>query len=334
MKLFSVLFLVACLLFGCTSPESLQRHRDLTAWLHPNGKIKVLCTTRMILDLVKEIGGDNVDGIALIMGGIDPHSYQLVKGDDDKFSHADLIFYNGLGLEHRPGLQYGLVNRENSVAIGDLIIQSEPSLLIRIFDEPDPHIWMDISIWAKAIPVIAERLIRFRPDQENAFRENSRKLLQKMLNYDQRIRSEMLTVPEEFRYLVTTHDAFNYFARAYLASESERVTNQWKSRVAAPEGLAPESQLSPCLIRMIVDYLKKNHVHVIFSEEGVNVDSLIKIISVAREEGLIVSMSQQSLYSDSLKPADDDENSYLTTMLYNTEVIINSILPEKKSVSK
>ena len=78
---------------------SCKRNSFTNDWMSKeNGKIKVLATTAMIADLVKQVGGDEVDVIILIQGDVDPHSYEMRKGDAEKFDHADLIFYNGLGL--------------------------------------------------------------------------------------------------------------------------------------------------------------------------------------------------------------------------------------------
>src|ERR1700690_968816 len=92
--LFIAIFFVSC--------DRKMGNEALKGWMQENGKLKVLCTTAMVADLVAHVGGQEVDCYILIQGQHNPHSYQLVKGDDEKFSRADLIFYNGLGLEHGP----------------------------------------------------------------------------------------------------------------------------------------------------------------------------------------------------------------------------------------
>src|ERR1700722_13190650 len=91
------------------------------SWKEPNGKVKVLATIAMIGNLVEQIGGDYVDTFTLIGGELDPHSYQLVKGDDEKLAFANIIFFNGLGLEHGPSLQRYLYHEPKAIAIGDHI---------------------------------------------------------------------------------------------------------------------------------------------------------------------------------------------------------------------
>ena len=106
--------LLLCL-FGCgSSPES-----PLHRWMQDNGKVKILSTTAMIDDLVGQIGGDRVDHLVLITGEMDPHSYEMVKGDEEKFSCASLIFFNGLGFEHGASLRAQLQNHPHAIALGN-----------------------------------------------------------------------------------------------------------------------------------------------------------------------------------------------------------------------
>ena len=94
MKIISLL--LSLLVVGCSSSP---KKGELREWMEPSGKLKVLATTAFVQDLVQKVGGDHIDTLTLIKGDLDPHSYQLVKGDDEKLGFANLIFYNGLGLE-------------------------------------------------------------------------------------------------------------------------------------------------------------------------------------------------------------------------------------------
>ena len=100
-----------------------------------------------------------------------------------------------------------------------------------------------------------------------------------------RIKSRMQAIPSEKRFLVTSHDAFNYFTRAYLASEDELETDSWQKRFAAPEGLAPESQLSPSDIQHIIGHLHKYNINVLFPESNVSKDSIRKILQARKCKG-------------------------------------------------
>ena len=116
-----IVFLFLTLLIGCVDHPSY-----FEKWASDDGKIKILTTTGMIGNLVQEIGKEKVDCLVLIHGQIDPHSYELVKGDDEKLERADLIFYNGLGLEHGASLSYFLSQAPHACSIGDIIKEDHP----------------------------------------------------------------------------------------------------------------------------------------------------------------------------------------------------------------
>ena len=119
--------LVLLCISACSGPE---RADEWKQWKTDNGKVKVLTTIAMIADLVKAIGDGHVDTLTLIKGELDPHSYQLVKGDDEKFASAQLIFFNGLGLEHGPSLQQQLYHSPNAIGLGDKIKDADPKKIL------------------------------------------------------------------------------------------------------------------------------------------------------------------------------------------------------------
>lgn len=314
------LFLTFVLLLVSCEPSAENSRDSLRVWMQPNGKLKVLSTIAMIDDLVDQIGGPYVDGITLIKGDLDPHSYQLVKGDDEKLAFADLIFYNGLGLEHGPSLQNFLHSSSKATALGDKLRESDPQAIILYKGQVDPHIWMDIGMWMKIVPYIVEALSQKDPNHVEEYRKNGEALLSKMSQVNEEVKNELQSIPSEKRYLVTTHDAFNYFTRAYLSEEGE-TDKQWQERFAAPEGLAPESQISSSDIQEILDHLTKYHIHVIFPESNVNRDSIRKIVQAGKEKGLELKIAEVSLYADAMGKPHSDGDGYLKMIRHNATSI-------------
>jgi manganese/zinc/iron transport system substrate-binding protein len=306
-------------LLACTGQSS--NHGQLKAWLQPNGRLKVLCTTAMINDIVQRIGDDHIDSLVLIRGELDPHSYQLVKGDDEKLSSADIIFSSGLGLEHGPSLARYLHNSDKAVPLGDKIAAQEPSLILMIDGQVDPHIWMDISLWARIIPIAVETLSQRDPEHAELYRANGQKLSQEMKETHQALHDQLQQIPEAKRYLVSSHDAFNYFARAYLAAPGERMKS-WLERCMAPEGLAPDSQLGAMDIQKIIDHLLTFHIAVIFAESNVSRDSLRKIVSAGKEKGLDIVIAADALYGDAMGPPGSDGDSYLKMIQHDANVLV------------
>ena len=298
--------------FGC-SDNPKRGDSPLKGWMEKNGKLKVLSTTRMIEDLVSQIGGERVDSLCLIQGDLDPHSYELVKGDGEKLSFAALVFFNGLGLEHGASLSYQLSHHPSAVALGDLIGQKRPDLILVSEGQWDPHIWMDVSMWAEGVDGIAEALSEKDPEGRGCFEENKEAVKKKMLETHDQIGKSFLQVPDERRYLITSHDAFHYFGRAYLATPEERENGKWKERIAAPEGLAPDGQLSVAEIQHVLGYLMEHQVRVIFPEANVSREALKKIRNACRSKGLEVNLSEKPLFGDSMGEGD----AYLQMMVKN-----------------
>lgn len=309
------------LVVGCSN-EHKNRQSEMKEFRSKNGKIKALSTIAMIEDLVSQVGGDYVDSMVLMRGDLDPHSYQLVKGDDEKLAYADVVFYNGLGLEHGPSLQKFLETNPKAFGLGNKILEHYPSLILKAQGQLDPHIWMDVSIWMKTIPFIVEVLSSRDPSHAETFRSNGQRLIEKLQESHEAIKKAMEAIPEEKRYLVTSHDAFNYFTRAYLASAQEKIEGTWMKRFAAPEGLAPESQLSASHIQQIIDYLTLHNVHVIFPESNVSKDSIRKIVSAGKEKGLDITIAPCCLYADAMGEPGSDADSYQKMIHHNVEWII------------
>lgn len=318
----TLLFFCLTLGWACSRSQEVSETRQ---WMTSTGQIKVLSTTAMIDDIVKRIGGEYVNTLVLIKGDLDPHSYQLVKGDDEKLKIADVIFANGLGLEHGPSLKYNLENNPKAVALGDIILKEHPELILYVNGQPDPHIWMDISMWVRIIDPIVAALSKQDPAHAEEFKNNGDLLKMKMTQAHEEIYLLIQQIPSEKRYLVTSHDAFNYFTRAYLADDQEE-DQQWQNRFAAPEGLAPESQLSTADIQWIIDHLSKYQITVVFPETNVSRDSLRKIVSAAKEKGLTLRIAEEPLYSDAMGPPGSFGDTYLEMISHNAIVIARYIM--------
>jgi manganese/zinc/iron transport system substrate-binding protein len=308
---FSIIF---CLLFLISCVGGINQHRSV--WLEDNGKVKVLCTTEIIADIVRGVGGDDIDVDVLIPRDLDPHSYELVKGDYDRFEFANLIVSNGLGLERGSSLFNLLSNNERVVELGDEIMEEAPQEICTIDHHPDPHIWMDISVWQRTVKIVVKALSDLDEGRRGVFEERGELVVAELLHADIEILELLNSIPEEHRYLVTVHDAFNYFVKRYFSSHAELEDGSWRLRQEAPEGLSPESGLSSTDIRRILDYIEAHDIRVIFYEHNVNVDSLMKIIDVAKETGFPLKLSDEGLYSDTL-----GSNTYLEMMHYNAATI-------------
>jgi manganese/zinc/iron transport system substrate-binding protein len=327
MKIHSIFSLLFCsfLLFFCScSGNSAQTELSETdSWIADEGKIRALSTIGMIDDLVKKVGGEYVNSISLIKGNLDPHTYELVKGDGEKLEYADIIFYNGLGLEHGPSIRHSLETSSVSVPLGDIIYQQYKESILVVDGQLDPHIWMDISMWMRTLPIIVQKLSEKDPEHAKYYRQNGKDLLAEMKSAHKEVLKLLHTVPEEKRYLVTSHDAFNYFARTYLAGVAEKGKEQWGDRFQAPEGLAPDAQISTSDIQRTIDHLEKYQIHTLFPESNVSKDSIKKILDAATEKGMLLEIANTSLYGDAMGSPGSEGDTYLKMIKHNALTISN-----------
>lgn len=308
---------------ACTGSS---KKAERSSWSRDSTKLKVLSTTAIIDNLIEEIGKDKIHHLSLITGELDPHSYELVKGDDEKIAYADVIFYNGLELEHGASLKYQLLACKNAYAVSDFI--KDKNSYIFIDGQVDPHIWMDARLLSSAIEPIAEVLGKSDPENALFYLQNAKDLKQQMLALDKEVETFLQAVPEEKRYLITSHDAFYYFTRRYLAEEKELLSEAWKKRCRAPEGLAPDGQMSPKDIAAIIEHALEYKIRVVFTESNVNQDALRKIVRVLKQKGQLAALSEDPLYGDALGPPGSDADSYVQMMRSNAKNMRKHLVQE------
>ncbi len=321
MKFLSICILCVLTLWGCRSQGTLTPFEE---WEQEKGKIRVLSTTAMIEDLVKKVGGERISSLTLIVGEIDPHSYELVKGDNEKFNLAQVVFYNGLGLEHGASLRCQLKEHKVAVSLGELLLKKDPEHILYTDNQVDPHIWMDISLWKEGIDPIVEALASVDPDGASFYVSNGERLKQEMQQEHEHIYQKLQSIPQEKRYIVTSHDAFNYFTRAYLATPEEVKNGGWQKRFDAPEGLAPEGQLSVSHIQKVIAHLMRYDIHRVFPESNVSQDSLKKVVDACRQKGFKVTIEKEGLYGDSMGPAGSGAETYLGMINHDASVLKRS----------
>jgi len=297
-----LLLLVLC---ACTSARSQQ----------PSG-IRVVSTIAQIGCLASEIGGNRISSEVLVRGEINPHSYELVKGDDEKIQQADLLLYNGLGLEHGASVVSLVRAHPNALGVADAIQKLHPDKILWKGQVPDPHVWMDVALWAEAVDPIADKLCALDPAGQEEFRARAQVLKQKMLQTNEEMFAVLQHVPAEKRYLITSHDAFGYFTRSYLAVPGETA---WQERFSAPEGLAPDGQLNPADLKAIILCLQKHKIEILFPESSVSRDSIRKLAAAGRELGLNIRICQDVLYGDTFR------GTYLDAMKHNAETIARGL---------
>jgi manganese/zinc/iron transport system substrate-binding protein len=311
-----IIFLPAFLAVACSSSTE-KKNFALDQWIREEGKVKVLATTAIVGSLVEMVGGEEIDLLILMGRDLDPHSYEMVKGDADKFKYADIVFSNGLFLEHSASMQAELKHHKRSIRLGDEVAKKYREEILFVNGQVDPHIWMDLSLWSKCIDPIVKALSAQDPEHAKKYEERGRKATLLLEKEDREVRTKMESIPVDKRYLVTSHDAFNYFGRRYLSLPTEMKSEEWRERVHAIQGLAPDEQISPLEILEIVEYILKRDICVIFPEANLSQDALKKVVDSCLRKGKKVSLCKETLYGDTL-----GGKTYIEMIHYNTDVLI------------
>lgn len=274
-----------------------------------NSQPKVTATSTIIADLTAQIGADKIQLTGILQPGADPHVYEPIPKDSKSLETADLILYNGFNLE--PGL-IKLMNatalKAKKLPVGEAVTPLE---LDKGKGEivPDPHVWGDVKNVIKMVAVIRDALIELSPAEREKFTQNAVKLTAELTQLDTWIQQEIATIPPNKRRLVTTHDAFQYYSRAYgLAIVGTLI------------GISTEEQPSAQTVKKLAEAIKAAGVPAIFAETTIN-PALIK--TVAQEAG--VKLAPHQLYSDSIGAPGSDGDTYIKMMKANTRSIVEAL---------
>ncbi|NJL54251.1 MAG: zinc ABC transporter solute-binding protein [Leptolyngbyaceae cyanobacterium RM2_2_4] len=269
---------------------------------------RVVSTSTIIADLTLQVGGDAIEHTGILTPGADPHVYEPVPQDSIAFEQAALIFYNGYNLE--PALirllESAGVSAER-VAVGERV---EPlDLDVGNQPVPDPHVWGDVENAITMVETIRDELSELAPENTATFRANAAALIRDLERLDTWIATQIATIPVQQRYLVTTHDAFQYYAIAYGLVITGTLI-----------GISTEEQPSAQTVSQLVDDIRAAGVPAIFAETTIN-PALIR--TVAEEAG--VELAAQELYSDSLGAPGSAGDSYVKMLVANTQTIVEAL---------
>jgi manganese/zinc/iron transport system substrate-binding protein len=278
----------------------------------PAAPPRILSTVGMVGDLVREIGGDRVRAETLLGEGVDPHTYRPTRADIARLNAADMIFYNGLLLEGQMTDVFVRIARSGKPVFAVTELLAADQLLQEDDGKDDPHVWMDVSLWARAAERVRDELIRFRPRDADMFRRNGDDLARRLSALDAYVKQVIGSVPEQRRILVTAHDAFGYFSRRYGIA------------VEGIQGLSTEAEAGVRRIQELVDMLVERRVPAVFVETSVNDRNVRAVIEGAAAKGHRVAVGG-SLFSDAMGPPGSYEGTYVGMMDHNATVIARAL---------
>lgn len=309
MKKILSLVMVFCmvLVFAVGCGNKVSENKDAT------GKKNVVVTTSFLGDMVEQIAKDKVNVDVIIPTGEDPHLYVAKPEDLNKIKNGDLILYHGLHFEGK--MQEVLEKKGAAVAknFGD----SEVGKMEEDGQEViDPHFWFDLNLYKKAVDEANMQLSSLLPEYKAEFEKNTAEYKAKLDKLNEENKTLLGAIPKEHRFLITPHDAFNYFSRMY------------DIEVVAPQGVSTSSEVANKDIEKTADFIVKNKVKAIFSESTTNPERMKKLQEIVKSKGYdvkIVSGEGKELYSDSLGPKGSDGSTFIDMYRHNVKLIHDNL---------
>ncbi len=293
--------LVAALtFFGATGCEAEKRERKL-----------VVATTGMIADLVERVSGGKVEVMQLMQAGVDPHLYKAKESAIRRLFQADLVFYNGLHLEGK--MDRLLKNNPKAVAVARDILAHAEDLLLEDEGQHDPHIWFDVSLWARALDVVEAELIKLDPSHAELYRRNAAEYRSELKALHEEVKRDLASIPQSQRVLVTAHDAFRYFGRAY------------EIEVYGLQGVSTASQAGLREVQEVVNLVVSRNIKALFVESSVPPDGVNAIVARCRDRNHRVSVPDDTLFSDAMGDPGTPEGTYPGMVRHNVRLIVDAL---------
>ncbi len=296
------------------------------AWAQAPAPLRVVTTTAMVADTLREVGGECVDVVHLMGPGIDPHLYRASAGDVDRLGRAELIVHNGLGLEGQLGAVLDrLGSRVPTLALAAAAASASAEAAASVPAEadllegedtyagrPDPHLWLDAELWSYAAAPTADAIAELRSACGDDARARAAAYAERLLALDAWATASVASVPEAQRTLVTSHDAFRYFGRAY------------DLEVHGIEGISTESEASIADIRATADLVLDTGVPAIFVESTMSSRTIEAVQAAARDRGAEVTIGG-SLFGDAMGEAGTPEGTLIGMLRHNVITIVTAL---------
>ncbi|MEZ5337501.1 MAG: zinc ABC transporter substrate-binding protein [bacterium] len=276
-------------------------------------RLDVVCTTGMIADIVEQIGGEHLSVHCMMGPGVDPHLYQATTGDVQALADADIVFYNGLHLEAKLGELLEKLGQQRPVIAVTGDIPEERLLSPAEFEGlHDPHVWMDVELWMIAADTVTESLVSIDPVHEKEYRLNSSRIRQELILFSSDIYQLCAEIPESRRILITAHDAFNYFGRAY------------GFEVRGLQGISTQAEAGTADVRELAEFIVDRQIPAIFVESSVPQRNIEAVQAACASRGFEVAIGGE-LFSDAMGTAGTPEGTYVGMIRHNVVTLLAAL---------
>jgi manganese/zinc/iron transport system substrate-binding protein len=293
---------------GCGKPVAATQAPDLSG-----RTVRVVATTSMVTDLVTRVAGDRATVTGLMGTGIDPHGYKASERDVMTLAEADLVFYNGLHLEAKMSdVLERVEGRIETAAVTDGIPRDRLIASPQFTAAYDPHVWFDVSLWMDAVREVADVLARVDPTHADVYARNAEDYVEELGRLDEEVRALVAFVPPERRVLVTAHDAFGYFGRAY------------GFEVYGLQGISTVTEAGAADVQRLADFIAERRIPAVFVESSVPQQTIRAVQEAVRSRGFEVEIGGQ-LFSDAMGDAGTPEGTYPGMVLHNVRTITSAL---------
>ncbi len=277
-------------------------------------KLRVVTTIGMITDIVKNVGGTRVQVTGIVEPGVDPHFYSLTPKDVQRLGSAHIIFYNGLHLEAKMGDILAKMSEDTlTVAVTDAV---DRSLLLTPAEYEglyDPHLWFDVKLWMQAVGKVRDALSEFDADNTDLYRSNAERYLTELVELNEYVQSQVERVPSQQRVLVTAHDCFNYFGKAY------------GFEVRGLQGISTATEVGIADIQELATFIAERSISAIFVESSVSPRSLKAVKAAVKSKGFDVEIGGE-LFTDAMGNEGTPEGTYIGMIRHNIDTIVHALI--------
>jgi len=290
-----VILVLTIIMFGCGSKDNKTN----------SGKIRTVSSITIINDVVKNIGGDKIEAVSICAVGLDPHTYKPKPNDPRLISESDLVFINGFALEH--WIEEMVRNAGGNKKVVTVTEGLTPMTDEKGYGDPDPHAWFNVQNVKTYAANVEKALSEYDKPNATYYKQNLDTYLKKLDSLDAWIKTEIATIPQEKRVLITSHDAFRYFGKAYGLE------------VRGLQGISTEAKAQTEDVKKLIDLIKERKLSSVFIETSVNPKLLEEI---SKETGATVG---GTLFSDSVGNEGTPEGTYTGAVTFNVNTIVKAL---------
>ncbi|MEQ8517518.1 MAG: zinc ABC transporter substrate-binding protein [Cytophagales bacterium] len=300
----NLMFYALLLLFtiACTSTNSSDQQ----------GKVRIVATTGIIGDALINLLDTNAEITSLMGPGVDPHLYKATQGDLQRLNNADIIVYNGLHLEGKMIEILERLKDKKTVFSMEEMLDTDNFIQAEGFSgNYDPHIWFDVELWSQAVNNLGSHLADTLGFNKEILANRDNYVL-RLKNLHDSVKAAISSIPQKNRVLVTAHDAFEYFGRAY------------NIEVRGLQGISTLSEAGIKDITKLVNFLVENKIPAVFVETSVSRRSIDAVVEGCVRKGHPLKIGGY-LYSDALGKAGSPEGTYIGTVRSNVKTIVEAL---------